>query len=232
MDEHEFDQFAEEYRRIHASSIRVSGEGPEFFAEYKIADVHGMVIRDEIQAPRQILDFGAGVGGSVPYFQKYFGDAELTCLDVSRRSIEIGQNRFGDYANFVHYDGHSVPLPDCTIDLVFLACVLHHIKEVEHVAVLAELHRLLRPGGSIIIYEHNPLNFLTVRAVNQCEFDRNAVLIRAKDMLATVSAAGFAVRSCRYRLFFPRWLGALRPIERLLRSLPFGAQYCVHGIRR
>ncbi len=36
MDESEVDAFADEYRAMHAANIKLSGEAPEFFAEYKI----------------------------------------------------------------------------------------------------------------------------------------------------------------------------------------------------
>ena len=42
-----------------------------------------------------------------------------------------------------------------------------------------ELKRVLRAGGACVIFEHNPLNPLTVQAVNTCPFDENAVLIKA-----------------------------------------------------
>jgi SAM-dependent methyltransferase len=229
MQESEFDQFADEYRRIHAQSIWTSGENPEFFAEYKIADIDGMVKRGEMDEPHRILDFGAGIGGSIPYFQKYFAKANLICLDVSRKSLEVGRNRFSSEAEFVHYDGHRAGLPDDHFDLALVACVLHHIPHAEHVAVLAELRRMLRPGGSLVVFEHNPYNPLTVRAVRQCDFDKNAVLIRARKLGATMKAAGFCHISCRYRLFFPGFLRALRPLEKRMTGLPLGAQYCIHG---
>ena len=63
MDEAEFDKFAAEYRALHAANIRVSGEDPEYFAEYKIVDLrHELALqRPGVMAPA-ILDFGAGVG--------------------------------------------------------------------------------------------------------------------------------------------------------------------------
>ena len=39
MDEQEFDQFAEEYSRLHQQSIRITGEEVEFFAAYKVEDM-------------------------------------------------------------------------------------------------------------------------------------------------------------------------------------------------
>jgi hypothetical protein len=65
VDEVEFDKFADEYRALHAASIRLSGESPEYFAEYKVVDIAGELARQNV-APRRALDFGAGVGYSVP----------------------------------------------------------------------------------------------------------------------------------------------------------------------
>ena len=39
MDEAEFDRFADEYYQQHAASIRLSGEAPEYFHQYKVDDV-------------------------------------------------------------------------------------------------------------------------------------------------------------------------------------------------
>ncbi len=96
---------------------------------------------------------------------------------------------------------------------------------------LSELRRGLRPGGLVMIYEHNPLNPLTVRAVRTCAFDENAVLIRAATLKERLVEAGFTGATARYRLFFPRALRLLRPLEQWMTWLPLGAQYYVFDIR-
>lgn len=65
----EFDEFARQYSAMHAANIAVSGEAPEFFAEYKIADLASIARKQRVEAGR-ILDFGSGVGNSVPWFRK------------------------------------------------------------------------------------------------------------------------------------------------------------------
>ena len=45
MDEVEFDKFADEYRDLHAANIKLSGEDPEYFAEYKVADIAAELAR-------------------------------------------------------------------------------------------------------------------------------------------------------------------------------------------
>ena len=51
------------------------------------------------------------------------------------------------------YDGMHFPLPDASIDLVVSHEVFEHIADVP--AVLADIARVLRPGGRIYIYIHN-----------------------------------------------------------------------------
>jgi SAM-dependent methyltransferase len=233
LDEAEFDKFAAEYRSLHAKNIRVSGEDPEYFAEYKIVD-----LKRELDASRRsgvaapaVLDFGAGVGYSVPFLQKHLPSARVTCLDVSRKSLDIGAAKYGSSTEFRHFDGVRIPFADGTFDAALASCVFHHIPHGEHLALLAEIRRVLAPGGILAVFEHNPLNPLTVRAVNTCEFDEHAVLMRAPTLRARVRAAGFTAPRVRYRLFVPGWLRPLRPIEQWLRWLPLGAQYYVVAAR-
>jgi len=229
MNESEFDRFADEYRQLHAANISASGEAPEYFARYKIATIARLVKLGSMARPDTILDFGAGIGSSVPHFHHYFPDARLCCLDVSRKSLAVGESRFRGKAEFVHFSGEAAPFPAGQFDLVFAACVFHHIDKAEHGRILAELHRIMRPAGHLVIFEHNPLNPLTVKAVNDCPFDENAVLIRAPELAATVERAGFGTAAATYCVFFPHALRAARSLEPFLGWLPLGAQYFVHA---
>jgi SAM-dependent methyltransferase len=232
MNRAEFDKFAEEYRALHQSNIAASGESPEYFAEYKIKDLKALADRDPAHTDGvRILDFGAGVGTSVPFIHKHFANAQLTCVDVSVKSLEIGAARFGGATKFVAFDGEHLPFPEESFDYAFAACVFHHIPPEEHQRLLMEMRRVLKPGGQVMIYEHNPFNPITVRAVNTCSFDENAILIRARHLSAKVASAGFAEAGIRYRVFFPRSLRWLRGLEARLGWLPLGAQYYVCGKR-
>lgn len=229
MDKAEFDRFADEYRALHASNISLSGEAPDYFAEYKIRDLareYARVSADLSTSPA-LLDFGAGVGTSVPFVHRYFPGAALTCLDVSSRSLAVGESRFPGLARFVVFDGATIPTTDGTFDVAFASCVFHHIGHEEHVRLFRELFRVLKRTGFAFVYEHNPFNPLTVRAVNTCPFDENARLIRARVLRRSLLAAGFAEVAIRYRVFFPGALRCLRPLERWLTWLPLGAQYYV-----
>ena len=77
----------------------------------------------------------------------------------------------------------------------------------------------------VAIYEHNPLNPLTVRAVNNCPLDVNANLICGNTLRKRVVKSGWINTMLDYKLFFPSILSALRPLERHLEWLCLGAQY-------
>ncbi|MEZ5512873.1 MAG: class I SAM-dependent methyltransferase [Steroidobacteraceae bacterium] len=226
MNQSEFDQFADEYTRQHSRNVRLSGETPDYFAEYKVRDI-SRHLGSRSTLALDVLDFGAGVCSSLPWFRKHLPDCRITCLDVSVRSLEIGAMRFPDAASFVSFDGRNIPVADRSFDVVLAACVFHHIPAKEHAPLLEQIRRVLRPSGVFALFEHNPFNPLTVHAVNTCEFDANAVLIRATEMRDRIRRAGFETARITYRMFFPRVLSIFRPIEPLLGWCPVGAQYSI-----
>ena len=231
MDVSEFDKFAESYRDMHTKSIAASGEDPDYFADYKIRDVAGTLAAAGIGDGLKILDFGCGIGGSIPFFRKYLPKAELTGIDVSQKSLEVAEERFPGAAAYIAFDGKSIPFADDSFDVVCTACVFHHIPEDQHVPLLREIRRVLKPTGLFFIFEHNPRNPLTLQAVNNCPFDENAVLIDATTLLKRLASAGFGKMKPVYRIFFPRLLSAMRVLEPYLTWVPFGAQYYIQATK-
>ncbi|WP_158916227.1 class I SAM-dependent methyltransferase [Caulobacter sp. S45] len=225
MDVAEFDQFADEYTATHAANIRMSGEDPEYFARYKIEEVRRRWTETGRAEPRAIMDFGAGIGNSLPHLARLFPGAALTGLDVSEKSLAVADRRFSGIATLVPYDGVEIPLPAQSFDLIFSACVFHHIDAAEHAAIFAQLRRLLRPGGLMAIFEHNPVNPATRHIVATCPFDANAVLLSSGELKRSQAAAGFDRIEVAYTGFFPGALRSLRPLERYMARLPIGAQY-------
>jgi ubiquinone/menaquinone biosynthesis C-methylase UbiE len=224
MKTQEFDKFAAGYAATLAHSISLSGEDPDYFAEYKVRDVATYVLRHRVIV-RNILDFGCGTGGSVPYFRKHFARSNLTGVDISQTSLDVANTCHPNDAEYCLFDGELLPFGDNVFDVVFAACVFHHVPAEKHVALLSEMRRVLSPYGVLFLFEHNPLNPLTVRTVNSCPFDEDAVLISAREMMRRIKAAQLLpVRRC-YRIFFPRLLKRLRIFEQLLGWCPLGAQY-------
>ncbi len=221
----EFDDYAEAYLEDHAKNTRLTGEEPDYFARYKIAEISRRLGAARDARPGSILDFGTGIGNSLPHLRAIFPDAKITGLDVSSKSIRIAAQRFPGVADLVSYDGDQIPLPEQSFDLIFSSCVFHHIDADQHIAIFERLRRLLSPAGRLVVFEHNPINPVTRYIVATCPFDENAVLIPAGEFRRRQRQAGFSRVGVTFTGFFPAALAALRPLEPWLGHIPLGAQY-------
>lgn len=222
----EFDAVADSYVDQHARSIRLSGESVDYFARYKIEDARKLADKRGVDV-RRVLDFGSGIGNSLQPMRDQFPDAQITCLDVSEQSLDLCRGKASQGVDFRTYDGINLPGDLGQFDLIFTACVFHHIPEETHVSLLRQLRERLRPGGFFMLFEHNPWNPMTRHAVANCPFDENAVLISAPEMQRRFKAAGFVDPQVNFRVFFPGPLAALRKFEPALVRVPIGAQYFV-----
>jgi ubiquinone/menaquinone biosynthesis C-methylase UbiE len=220
MDVAEFDQFADEYDQLLEKHISASGEKPEFFHEYKVKALCEMAKKRNLK-PESILDFGSGIGNSTLFFQRYFPHARLAGADVSQRSLEVAEARFPGISMGLRIEDQRIPAKDNAFAMTFSACVFHHIPHEEHVYWLRELRRITRPGGMLGIFEHNPLNPLTVRVVNSCPFDENARLIRASELVESYRESGWKGVKVQYHVFFHHALAGLRGLESYLSSVTF-----------
>ena len=99
MEVAEFDKFADEYHNLHQENIRITGETPEYFAEYKIRDLRRVVNSFGVNS-ENILDFGMGIGNSTPFLSEYFPDSNLHGVDVSEKSLAIASERYECLGDF------------------------------------------------------------------------------------------------------------------------------------
>ncbi len=210
----EFDAFAGSYEEDHRSSIAASGEDPAYFHDYKLACLE----RKGMSIDGPLLDFGCGIGNLTERFVTRF--REVHAYDPSEKSIERAKER-APGAQF-HVD--SKTLPKNHFATAVLSGVLHHVAPSARVDLLRTVRGLLRPGGQIVVFEHNPLNPVTRRAVAACAFDDDAILLWPWEARGVLEQSGFRDIGLEYIVFFPRQLAFLRSLEPKLKRLALGAQ--------
>jgi SAM-dependent methyltransferase len=175
-----------------------------------------------------VLDVGCGVGTTDAHLTGRF--ASVHGVDISAASI--GQAAAANPAvGYEVYDGARLPFDDASLDVAFAACVLHHVEPEERLAFTREMHRVVRPGGVVMVFEHNPVNPVTRYAVSRCELDTGCALLRPAEVLGLFASAGLQTVERSYISFFPTRRPSLLRLERALRWMPAGAQYLV-GARR
>lgn len=219
--EAEFDAYASDYGELLKESVRASGEGPEYFAAYKERVVRRLV-GSETHA---VLDYGCGVGNLTRLLATSL--PEVHGFDPSARSVELARKR----APEARFFSDTVELLENHYGTIVLANVLHHVEPREREGLLEAIVALLRPGGRLVVFENNPLNPLTRRAMKDCVFDENAVWLYPWEVKRRLARAGLVGRRLDYIVFFPRLLAKLRPLERRFARLPIGAQVVAWGHR-
>lgn len=104
----------------------------------------------------RILDAGCGSGH---YSEEFIeAGAEVVAVDETPRFVEITAERLGDRARVLQHD-LTQPLTfaqDDSFDLVFAVLVLDY--NADWTPILAEFHRVLRPGGALVVCCHHPLD--------------------------------------------------------------------------
>ena len=138
-----YDGFAESYSTENESSLLNA-----YYERPAMIDLAGDV------DGHRVLDAGCGSG---PLFAALGGKgAIVTGVDGSPAMLELARRRLGDDAA-LHVADLSRPLPfdDGAFDDVVASLVLHYLRD--WVAPLAELRRVLKPGGRLIVSVNHPI---------------------------------------------------------------------------
>lgn len=222
-----FEQLKDRYASEVQKSISFVGKDLDFFTQVKVRNLLSLASRllGDTSMLR-VLDVGCGVGLTDRYLVSEFG--ELSGVDIAPGVIEKARDSV-PLGHYQTYDGKNLLFADGTFDLVFAICVLHHVPPSEWPSFLNEMARVVKPGGLMAIFEHNPFNPLTRLAVFRCPCDRDAKLLRLGKTRKLLRLAGLRIVEANYILSVPFSGTVGRCIDAGLRKLPWGAQYYVVG---
>ena len=223
----EFDRVGETYEAAVDEAISFAGQEHDFYLEVKARRLVELARRHLGPGRPAALDVGCGPG----LFDRHVASAfDLHGVDVSPAMVERARETNPE-AEYAVSEPGRLPYDDGRFDLAFAVCVLHHVDRADRLPLLRETARVVRPGGLVAVFEHNPVNPLTRRVVRDCAFDEGVELLPRRELSRLLRAAALEVVSAHYLLFFP-WRGRLfEAAERLLTRLPLGAQYVVAGRR-
>jgi ubiquinone/menaquinone biosynthesis C-methylase UbiE len=109
-----------------------------------------------IPAGARVLDLGCGTGELSLLIQRRHPDARLCALDPDPRALARARRkaaRAGGAIELVQGFGDALPWPDASFERVLSSLVLHHLTADEKRATLAEVRRVLAPGGSLHVLD-------------------------------------------------------------------------------
>lgn len=219
---------SEEYESMLNQGIRLSGESMSFFMEGRLQLLQKRT--QGIGPVSRILDFGCGLGYASQRLRQMFPAAEITGADTSHKALEAArQKNGGPGIRFVTVD--DLEMDAGHYDLCHVNGVFHHILPVERPEALGLIHRVLRPGGTLALFENNPWNFGTRMVMARIPFDRDAQVLSPLLTANLLRQSGFRILQTDSLFFFPRFLKGLRFSEPFLGWTRLGAQYLVLAAR-
>lgn len=105
----------------------------------------------------KILDYGSGSGALSRYIAQILlkGEGHLTCVDISRRWMDVIKKKMNKYPNVDFKFGaiDNINIPDKSYDTVVIHYVLHDIESDLRGDILKVLTQKLKDGGKIYIRE-------------------------------------------------------------------------------
>lgn len=165
---------------------------------------------------RRVVDLGCGMGTFT--IETARDGARSVGIDPAAAAVDAASRvarAEGVGASFIRADAAALPLEADCADVVLAADLIEHLDDVTLARILAEVRRVLREGGRLVIYTPSRTHlFERLRLAGAMAEDPSHIGLRTEaEVTAALAAAGFEVESSRFlSSHLPGW----NVLERLL----------------
>lgn len=164
-------------------------------ARFEIRVMRALLPRPAIASA---LEIGCGSGQGALLIQRHFAPGRLAAIDLDPAMIARGANRSrGSGVRFAVMDAGRLGFADAAFDAVFDFGALHHIPDWR--GCLAELHRVLAPGGRLLLEEIAIEFFRSApgRLLRPLLVHPYAAMFSRPELLDALGRQGFALQAIR-----------------------------------
>ncbi len=157
----------------------------------------------------EVLEIAPGPGFMAIELAR-LGDYRITGVDISESFVEIASTKAaeaGVSVDFRRGDAAALPLPDESFDLTYCMAAFKNFSQP--VKAIAEMHRVLRPGGIALIYDLRP--DLSNAEIGDMVSDMRLGLLNA------------ALTRWTFKHMLTRRARSRAALEAMARATPFGA---------
>lgn len=184
------DQFSRQAARYESSPVHAHGD-----------DLAWAVEAAQLSGSERVLDVGTGTGHTAFAIAPHCKSA--TGLDLTARMIvsaaALADEKQLTNVQFVVADGTAMPFPDAYFDVITCRLAAHHFADPA--AVAAEMARVLRPQGRLVLIDHiAPESPALDSFINQLDWLRDSSHVRewtAQEWLHRFAAAGITAHVAR-----------------------------------
>lgn len=99
---------------------------------------------------QRVMDVGCGAGFYIqPLHNRLAAGSLIISADLSLGMLrDVAAKPFAAHSNLLNANVHRIPLPEASLDVVLANHMLYHVPDIP--AALAEVRRVLRPGGFLL----------------------------------------------------------------------------------
>jgi ubiquinone/menaquinone biosynthesis C-methylase UbiE len=172
-----------------------------------------------------VLDVGAGIGGPARALAHHLG-ARVTALDPTRRFCDLNEeltrrSGLAEQVEVVCADGRELPFGDGEFEVAWTQAVWPSVEDKR--AMLAEVHRVLEPGGRLCIYEvvEGPSGGELDYPVPWADGPEHSFVVSPGEARRLAEAAGFGV---------VEWLEGAEVVQRIGATIASGRTGLATGV--
>jgi SAM-dependent methyltransferase len=164
--------------------VRVAGTADgEWFLRSGRAAYDAIAAHVPVTELDSVLDFGCGCGRVTRYWSDFTG--AVSGSDVSAKAIEWCRA----HLSFARFETNAPAPPlafaDESFDLVYALSVFTHLPADLQLAWRDELHRVLRPGGALLVTTHGRSYLPRLDADERTRFERGELVVRWAELPGT-----------------------------------------------
>jgi ubiquinone/menaquinone biosynthesis C-methylase UbiE len=115
-------------------------------------DLDRLIAQAALESPHRVLDIGCGTGTLAVTLKRRFPSIDVTGIDPDPKALARAARKAARAVVDVQFErafGDAVPFADGSFDRVFSTMMFHHVPQDEKPRVLAEIRRVLKPGGRL-----------------------------------------------------------------------------------
>ena len=180
-------------------------------------------------AAQDIIELGCGAARLARELLVRYPATRVTGLEVD--AIQHARNLAApaERLRFIAAGAQAIPLPDAQFDLALMLKSLHHVPQLIMDQALAEVHRVLRPGGHLYVSE--PVFAGALNEITRLFNDEQAVRAAAQAALDRALATGAWAQVAERRFDMPAHFADFAAFERRMLDVTFAERHLAGELR-
>ena len=150
-----------------------------------------MLAPARLQPGESVLDVGCGTGTLALLAQRQVGAGSVAGIDASQEMIARARRKAGRAGLQIQFETASadaLPFPAAHFDVIMCTVTMHHLPRWMRAAALTEMHRVLKPGGRVLLED-----FVFGKKRTVAGLLHHHVGMKGNELNALATGAGFRI---------------------------------------